>query len=236
MAEHAWEPYDRMGDAFVRRAESGSWNALYDRPAVLAALGLVDGLRVLDAACGPGVYAERLLEAGAEVDGFDASEARVTAARQRLDGRVRLVTASLDDTLPYENGAFDRIVCALAIHYAEDRARTLDEFARVLRPGGRAVLSTQHPMIDWLRKGGSYFDVVQETDEWTTGSSTRVPVRFWREPLTAICTAAFAAGFLVDRLTEPLPDPTMRASDPEAFARLSSRPHFLVLGLVKPVG
>ncbi len=233
MVEGAWEPYDRLGDDFVRRAESSVWNAHYDRPAVLAALGPVGGLSVLDAACGPGVYAERLLAAGARVDGFDASEVMLEAARARLGGRAALVRASLDERLPYPDAAFDRVVCALAIHYAKDRGATLAEFARVLRPGGRAVLSTQHPMTDWLRKGGSYFAVQRETDDWPTRDGGAVTVGWWREPLTALCSAALAAGFLIDRLVEPLPDPAVRETDPEAFERLSDRPDFLILGLAK---
>lgn len=45
-------------------ARDGAYNAWYDRPAVLALAGDVRGLRVLDAACGPGLYAEQLLARG----------------------------------------------------------------------------------------------------------------------------------------------------------------------------
>src|SRR5208282_3385407 len=82
-----------------------------------------------------------------------------------------------------------RVVCALAIHYASDRGAAFAEFCRVLRPGGAAVVSTQHPVIDWLRKGGSYFQPTLETDIWHTPSGDH-PVHFWRESLSALCTAA----------------------------------------------
>ena len=96
------------------------------------------------------------------------------------------------------------MVCALAIHYAADRAAAFAEFFRVLRPGGAAVVSTQHPVTDWLRKGGSYIDTTLETDTWMT-SAGEVPVRFWREPLSALCGAATSAGFLIQALIEPVP-------------------------------
>src|SRR6266516_1269846 len=83
----------------------------------------------------------------------------------------------------------------LAIHYASDRAAGFAEFCRVLRPGGAAVVSTQHPVMDWLRKNGSYFQTTLETDIWPTPSGDQ-PVQFWREPLSALCTAATDAGFL----------------------------------------
>jgi hypothetical protein len=46
--------YDLFADEFLDHAESGFFNAYYDRPACLALLGDVAGKRVLDAACGPG--------------------------------------------------------------------------------------------------------------------------------------------------------------------------------------
>ena len=78
--------------------------------------------------------------------------------------------AALGESLPYPDGAFDLVVCALAIHYASDRGAAFAEFCRVLRPGGAAVVSTRHPVMDWLRKGGSYFQPTLETDIWHTPS------------------------------------------------------------------
>jgi SAM-dependent methyltransferase len=124
-----------------------------------------------------------------KVTAFDASPIMVELARARLGGRARVDRAVLGDPLPYPDQAFDRVVCALAIHYARDRAAAFAEFFRVLRPGGAAVVSTQHPVMDWLRKGGSYFATTLETDTWNTPRGEQ-PVRFWREPLSALCEAA----------------------------------------------
>lgn len=83
-----WSAYDQMGDGYRQHAQDGPYNAHYDRPAVLAALGPVAGRRVLDAGCGPGLYAAALLAAGAEVVGFDASPAMVDLARRRVGPRA----------------------------------------------------------------------------------------------------------------------------------------------------
>ncbi len=223
-----------MGTAFQRHAEDSAYNAHYDRPAVLAALGPVSGLRVLDAACGPGIYARELLDRGAEVTAFDASPVMVDLARANLGGSaVRVDRAVLGEPLPYDDGAFDAVVCALAIHYADDRAAAFAEFFRVLRPGGALVVSTQHPFIDWRRKGGSYFDVKVETDVWATSAGPH-RVSFWREPLSALCAAATCSGFLIERLVEPLPAESMRDRWPDDYEKLMAEPGFLVLRLVKP--
>jgi ubiquinone/menaquinone biosynthesis C-methylase UbiE len=235
VSENLWAAYERMGLSFQQHAVDSAYNAHYDRPAVLAALGPVTGRQVLDAACGPGLYLSELLERGAEVSAFDASPVMVSLARQRTAGRVRIDQAALGERLPYADGAFDLIVCALAIHYASDRTAAFAEFWRILRPGGAAVISTQHPVMDWLRKGGSYFQTALETDIWHTRSGDQ-PVQFWREPLSALCTAATDAGFLIEKLIEPVPAETMRERYPEDHERLSKEPGFLILRLLKPAG
>jgi ubiquinone/menaquinone biosynthesis C-methylase UbiE len=228
-----WDPYDKMGPSFQHHAADSAANAHYDRPAVLAALGPVTGRQVLDAACGPGLYLRELLERGAEVTAFDASPVMVSLARQHTAGRARIDQAALGKPLPYPDGSFELIVCALAIHYASHRAAAFAEFCRVLRPGGAAVVSTQHPVMDWLRKGGSYFQTTLETDIWHMPSGDQ-PVRFWREPLSALCTAATDAGFLIEKVVEPVPAETMREHYPEDYAKLSKEPGFLILRLLKP--
>jgi ubiquinone/menaquinone biosynthesis C-methylase UbiE len=232
MDEDLWDPYDRMGLSFSEHAADSAYNAHYDRPAMLAALGPVVGRRVLDAACGPGIYLCELLERGAEVTAFDASPAMVRLASQRAAGRARVDQAVLGEPLPYPDGAFDLIACALAIHYASDRAAAFAEFHRVLRPGGAAVVSTQHPVMDWLRKGGSYFQATLETDMWRTPSGDQ-PVRFWRESLSGLCAAATGAGFLIEKLIEPLPAETMRERHPRDYEKLSKEPGFLILRLLR---
>lgn len=227
-----WAPYDEMGEQFVAHAEDSAYNAHYDRPAVLRALGDVVGRRVLDAACGPGLYTQVLIEAGAEVLGFDASERQVELARRRLGERAEIIVARLGDRLPFPDDHFDLVVCALAIHYADDQPAAFAALHRVLRPGGALVVSTQHPTTDWLRKGGSYFDRVLEQDIWQIPGGPQ-PVRFWREPLTALCAAATGAGFVIDLLDEPRPTRTMQQRDPDEYTRLNRQPGFLVLRLRK---
>jgi SAM-dependent methyltransferase len=84
--------YDAFAEEYAAHAETGVYNAMYDRPAVLELCGSVAGLRVLDAGCGPGLYARALIERGALVTAFDASASLVELARQRLgdDADVRV--------------------------------------------------------------------------------------------------------------------------------------------------
>ncbi len=54
--------YDSFAAAFDAHAATSAYNAHYDRPALVDLLGDVDGLRVLDAGCGSGLYTHELLQ------------------------------------------------------------------------------------------------------------------------------------------------------------------------------
>jgi SAM-dependent methyltransferase len=233
VAEPLWSPYEQIAAFFREHAADSAYNAHYDRPAVLAALGPVSGLRVLDAACGPGLYLRELLNRGAQVTAFDASPAMVALARDEAAGQADVTRAVLGEPLPYPDDTFDRAICTLAIHHAPDRHAVCAELHRVLRPGGLLVISTSHPFTDWLHRGGSYFDTSLVTDNWPTPAGQQ-PVSYWTEPLSAVCAAATTAGFLIAELIEPLPAPSMRARYPEEYRKLSEQPFFLVLRLLKP--
>ena len=193
-------------------------------------------MRVLDAGCGPGFYSEQLLDRGARVVAIDAIEPMVELARARLGDHCVVHQQMLGTPMSFEDDSFDAVVCALTIHHVDDRHAALVELCRVLRLGGALVLSTQHPTTDWLRKGGSYFDIVVETDVWKRPERDW-QVSFWREPLTCLCDAIFRAGFLIERLVEPLPADSMRERWPEHHAQLHLEPGFLHLRLLKrPAG
>jgi SAM-dependent methyltransferase len=94
--------------------------------------------RVLDAGCGRGELAARLLEAGLEVVALDQSERMVELTRARgVDARVGDVQA-----LPFEDGEFDVAVANFVLYLVPAVDLALAELARVLRPGGRLVAAT----------------------------------------------------------------------------------------------
>jgi 2-polyprenyl-3-methyl-5-hydroxy-6-metoxy-1,4-benzoquinol methylase len=225
--------YDGMARSFEDHAADGPYNAHYDRPAVLELVGDVAGKRVLDAGCGPGLHSQELVERDADVVALDGSPAMVELARKRLGSSARVVHAHLTEPLPFAAAEFDLIVCALVLHHLDDREACLREFFRMVRPAGGVVLSTQHPTTDWLRKGGSYFETKEEEDTWHRGDDAYT-VHFRREPLTAFCAAIARAGFLIERLVEPLPAESMRERWPDEWEKLQREPGFLVLRLVKP--
>ncbi len=219
--------YDSIALAYAAYTENNVWNAHYERPASLALVGTVAGLRVLDAGCGAGAHSAALLDRGALVTGLDKSPGLLAVARDRLGADVPLHQADLAGPLPFVDGAFDLILASLVLHYLPDWQPTLREFHRVLAPGGRLVISTHHPFMDHQLAGGDdYFATYAFTEDWTLGGTT-VTMRFWHRPLHAMTDAFAAAGFQIEVISEPQPDPGARELFPDAFASLSAKPRFL---------
>ncbi|MFZ0214913.1 MAG: methyltransferase domain-containing protein [Candidatus Dormiibacterota bacterium] len=224
-------PYDRMARSYAELNETQPFNALYERPNVLAMLGDVSGLHVLDAGCGPGAHAAELRQRGAQVEGCDRSQAMLAIARQRLGAAASFQVADLTQQLPYPDGRFDAVLASLVLHYLRDWEPALREFRRVLVPGGRVVVSTHHPFEDYRQSGfGNYFATAEWDDEWTVDDET-FPMRFWRRPLTAMWESFTTAGFTVETVREPRPLDEARERFPDAYRRLTTAPAFLFFAL-----
>jgi ubiquinone/menaquinone biosynthesis C-methylase UbiE len=221
--------YDRIAVAYEAHASNGFANAHLDRPAVLSLCGDVAGLDVLDVGCGPGLYAAELLDRGARsLTAFDASVEMVRLATGRLGPRATVTRHDADRPLTWlHDASIDLVVCALMIHYVEDRPALYRELHRVLRSDGALVLSTQHPTADWLRRGGSYFSTERTADLWRLAGGFEMPL--WRLSLSTLCSELTDSGFLIERLVEPLPAASGRAIDPDEYARCCEEPSFLAL-------
>lgn len=231
--------YDAItGDAFREH---------YEWPAVCSLLPPLDGARVLDAACGDGFYTKRLLAAGATAVGVDVSPEMATRARERFTGdeRVTVREADLAGGLPsLDDESFDLVVCQLALEHVADWESAFAAFARVLRPGGRVVVSTSHPLRDYvdaeysvrehvLAESATYGEVERVDRDW--GGEEAFVVPCYRRPLSAVFGPPTDAGLLVERVVEPTVTEQFRAAHPDlAETFVEGPPNFLCLRFRKP--
>lgn len=119
----------------------GAFSTERELELMLSWLKVQPGERVLDAAASAGLYARTLLKYQPKLDVhvLDFSAAFLEKAQnyaQRDDVKPVFVQADVR-ALPYRDAVFDALVCGGSLNEFTDLARTLREFARVLKPGGR---------------------------------------------------------------------------------------------------
>lgn len=134
-------------ETFGRDIGQNSWLTADEYERFASWLDLTPASHVLEVASGSGGPALHLAgHAGCRVTGVDANESGVsTAARAAADAkvshRVDFRVADANAPLPFEDAAFDALVCIDAMNHFPDRASVLREWRRVLRHGGRAVFT-----------------------------------------------------------------------------------------------
>ena len=122
------------------------------RLAAIEAAGIAPGTVVVDVGTGTGFLAEAAVGAGAYVIGVDASEGMLEQVRQRFAGRSFEARHGDVEALPVADGVADAVLANMVLHHAPDPARAIVEMVRVLKPGGRLVITDADTHNhEWLR-------------------------------------------------------------------------------------
>lgn len=226
---HTGGCYESIAAKYADALDDKPFVRFFERPGFLSQLPELRDRRVLDAGCGPGWYTEFAVNAGAEVTAFDLTEEFVNRTRARVGPNVRVDQADLSYALPYDDGAFDVVMCPLVLHYLKDWSLPLSELHRVLAPTGMLVFSTHHPFADWRQSSGdSYFDIDLLEEEWDVG-----PVSFYRRPIRQISADLESAGFVINRIFEPQPEQELQREDADQYERLMKNPMRLIIRATK---
>lgn len=135
----------------MRDFYEGVWAGLPDDPEpwawrrrrALLLSAVEPGERVLDLGCGAGRFVAALRDAGAEPVGVELAEAALERARGVAPGAdLRLVEP--DGSLPLEHASVDLVWCSEVLEHVADTAHLLLEARRVLRPGGRLLVTVPY--------------------------------------------------------------------------------------------
>ena len=196
-------PLSILFDVAERDCVSGyaAWSATYDylpNPLIQIEEPIIQSLvkplpigKALDAACGTGRHAAHLATLGYEVIGVDTSPDMLSHARTKLPAaNFRVGDVS---SLPLADDDVDLAVCGLALAHCEDLGPPIQELARVVRPGGRLLLSDQHPFMAFL--GGEAF--------YVGGDGSFGYVKGYVHPHSDYFAAFKHAGLVVEQCLEP---------------------------------
>ena len=130
-----------FGHSIATDAERAAWDRI-----IALVLGGRDNLDALDIGCGTGFLSLELARRGHRVTGVDFAPAMLDLARRKASetgAAIRFEQADAEQ-LPFATGSFDLVVCRHVLWTLPHPEAALDEWKRVLRPGGRlAVIDSQ---------------------------------------------------------------------------------------------
>jgi SAM-dependent methyltransferase len=236
--------YDQPGvfDRYISHRHDGvfSPNAVMEEPAVVAHLGEVAGLRVLDLGCGDASLGRRLFDAGCVgYLGVDASARMVAQARRILEGTAGEVRCQDVRDLVCRPAVFDVVVARLVLHYLPDIVTLLRNCRHWLASAGRLVVTVPHPVItshepadrSGLPRTGwevdDYFEQGERIREWM-GST----VVWHHRTVEEYVGTLHDCGFVLTALSECPPAEGLLTGHPEELRRRRRTPLFLLLAAV----
>ena len=231
----ALEAYEAMAERYNARIEIAPYNAYIERPAILSLLPEVKGKHVLDAGCGPGFYAELLLERGATVTAIDVSPKMIALTKQRVGNRVTIKRVSLEEPLAFlADQSVDVVFSSLVLDYVKNWNSLFGEFNRILRDDGYFIFSTEHPFAKFKYRDHPEKEILAENYYKTEylelfWDSFKLLVPSYRRPLGVFFDCLDKSGFQFDKLIETQPTEDFKQNDPEDYEKVSRNPTFLCI-------
>lgn len=226
-------------EAWIEFVDRGDKNReLLLDPVVLELCGDVAGLQVCDIGCGEGRFCRRLTKRGAQVVGLDPIDALIETAHQRGGGHYVKAAA---EQLPFHDGSFDVVISYLALLDIEGYIAAIREMARVLKPGGRAIVANQNAFITTNMTGWHksptgeklHFPVDNYLEErGTLAQWAGIEIINYHRPLSSYFGAFLSSGFQLKKFLEPGPSEELLRSDPN-FEEWRRVPFFYVAEWVK---
>ena len=144
LAHKLGRPADQNGKTLVPSIFEGNWGMILDS---VAALGIKRKHRILELGPGNGAHLYLLLRQASELKyfGLDISETTVEEAKRLnstfLASKNALFSCYDGKNIPYVQNLFDRILTVNTIYFWKDPLEFLNELHRVLKPGGKCVIS-----------------------------------------------------------------------------------------------
>jgi 2-polyprenyl-3-methyl-5-hydroxy-6-metoxy-1,4-benzoquinol methylase len=250
LLEESRDIWDTNAEAWdTKIGGGGGWQTAVMAPVVERMLEIQPGERVLDVACGNGIFSRHLARLGAFVVASDFSPRMIEFASSRTTehaDRIEYHVADATDeaqllALAGDGGRqFDAAVCNNALMDMPAIEPLYRAVAKLLRPGGRFVFSIMHPCFN-----GQSITMQAEIANYDIEPSHSIKVSsylsadvtqglaiveqprqqyYWHRPLHALFNPAFAAGLVLDRLEEPRITADVPSANPLNWANFDMPP------------
>ncbi len=214
-----WDDYMGEGNDFQR---------LLVGPATEKLLELQGGELILDIACGNGNFSRRLAQLGAQVVAFDFSPTFIERARTHSSEYVDQIEYHVIDATHREQlltlgqDRFDAAVCNMALMDMPEIVPLIETLPKMLKPAGHFIFSVMHPCFNSIGANKIIEEIYSDGDLVScpaikisayitpaTGKGLGVigqplPQNYFHRPLNVLFEPCFQAGFVLDRLEEPV--------------------------------
>jgi ubiquinone/menaquinone biosynthesis C-methylase UbiE len=211
-----WDQASRWYDSLVG-AQGTDFQKDIIMPGVFRLLEVGKKDRVLDLACGQGVFSRYLSQKGIQVEGLDSSSELVKHARSRSGTSIKYHVGDAGDAKNFEADRFDGIGCLMAIQNIEKIDLLFKSAARWLKPGKCFVVVMTHPCFRIPRQSHWGWDEEKKleyrrVDHYLT--ETNVPILTppfadsksftltYHRPMQSYIEALVRAGLCVDAMEE----------------------------------
>jgi SAM-dependent methyltransferase len=162
------------------------------RPFVLQLCEPLQGKKILDAGCGEGYVARKMLDAGAGfVHGVDISAGMIDQAQVQITeshkGRCRFETGDIRNDVLLSEGEFDLVLAMFLFNYLDSHAtaEVMKRFFHCLKPGGHFIFSVPHPSLAFLKKDRFPF-YFETKGGYFSGRNMLFPGEIWRRDGVAV--------------------------------------------------
>lgn len=250
-------------------ANSGAWaqqiregqdvyRTQFLEPEFMNFVGDIQGLDLLDGACGEGTSSRIMARAGAKVTAVDLSSEMIvnaTALESAEPNGIQYHHASVAN-LPFPDARFDVVTSWMALSDMSCMGEALKDFARVTKPGGRLYFCIRHPCYFTSRQGvvrrtptedpfllvSQYFRETPWSENWSfaggkdesDGQKTFANLRF---PMTMsdCINHVLAAGYLLHKVAEPRPSEALCQQLPRLRFWRHQAALYLFVAATKPI-
>lgn len=157
--------YEQLADEYDERVPGVTQNdARFTETEADFLMSRINSLdTVLDMGCGTGRFTIPLAKIAKNVNGLDLSAAMLAKAREKAEQQHVNITFHEADmaSMPFENGTFDVVTCMLALMHIplEKRQKVFLEASRVLKPGGRMLISVKNAIFERFSSADRFVDV-----------------------------------------------------------------------------